>query len=207
MPEGAPIGKITIIPRGQAGGFTRWQQEDKTYATQEQLESQIAAAMGGRVAEVLKIGDVTTGASNDFEQATNIAREMVMRLGMSDKLSNRSFGKRQGGAVFLGKEMSEERDYSLKTEEIIDSEINRILKEAEKNAKNILTKYDKELEKIANFLLKYETIESDQFLAILEGKNPLQKKQVKKESQSNSDNEKKNINKQEDLPGAEPQTM
>tara|TARA_B100000427_G_C15247245_1_gene480497 strand:- start:201 stop:692 length:492 start_codon:yes stop_codon:yes gene_type:complete len=163
--------------------------------------------MGGRVAEVLKIGDVTTGASNDFEQATNIAREMVMRLGMSDKLSNRSFGKRQGGAVFLGKEMSEERDYSLKTEEIIDSEINRILKEAEKNAKNILIKYDKELEKIANFLLKYETIESDQFLAILEGKNPLQKKQVKKESQSNSDNEKKNINKQEDLPGAEPQTM
>jgi len=130
-----------------------------------------------------------------------------MRLGMSDKLSNRSFGKRQGGAVFLGKEMSEERDYSLKTEEIIDSEINRILKDAEKNAKNILTKYDKELEKIANFLLKYETIESDQFLAILEGKNPLQKKQVKKESQSNSDDEKKNINKQEDLPGAEPQTM
>ena len=207
MPEGAPIGKITIIPRGQAGGFTRWQQEDKTYATQEQLESQIAAAMGGRVAEVLKIGDVTTGASNDFEQATNIAREMVMRLGMSDKLSNRSFGKRQGGAVFLGKEMSEERDYSLKTEEIIDSEINRILMEAEKNAKDILTKYDKELENIANFLLQHETIESEQFLAILEGKDPFQKKETKKESQNNSDNEQKNITKQEDLPDAEPQTM
>jgi len=106
MPGGSPIGKISIIARGQAGGFTRWQQEDRTYASKEQLEAQIAAAMGGRTAEVLKVGDVTTGASNDFEQATNIAREMVMRLGMSDRLSKRAFGKRQGGAVFLGKEMS-----------------------------------------------------------------------------------------------------
>ena len=130
-----------------------------------------------------------------------------MRLGMSDKLSNRSFGKRQGGAVFLGKEMSEERDYSLKTEEIIDSEINRILKDAEKNAKDILTKYDKQLEKIAEFLLKYETIESDQFLAILEDKDPFEKKESIKESQSDSDNEQKNLNKHEDLPDAEPQTM
>jgi len=173
MPGGSPIGKISIIARGQAGGFTRWQQEDKSYASQEQLEAQIAAAMGGRAAEVLKVGDVTSGASNDFEQATSIAREMVMRLGMSDKLSNRSFGKRQGGAVFLGREMSEERDYSLKTESIIDDEINRLLREGEKRANTLLKEHDKELEGIAEFLLEHETINSEQFIAIIEGKDPL----------------------------------
>jgi len=173
MPGGSPIGKISIIARGQAGGFTRWQQEDRTYASKEQLEAQIAAAMGGRTAEVLKVGDVTTGASNDFEQATNIAREMVMRLGMSDRLSKRAFGKRQGGAVFLGKEMSEERDYSLKTESIIDEEINRLLKQGEDKAQELLTKHDKELEQIAQFLLEHETIDSDQFAAIIEGRDPL----------------------------------
>ncbi len=172
MPGGSPIGKISIIARGQAGGFTRWQQEDKSYASQEQLEAQIAAAMGGRAAEVLKVGDVTSGASNDFEQATAIAREMVMRLGMSDKLSNRSFGKRQGGAVFLGREMSEERDYSLKTESIIDDEINRLLREGEERANKLLKKHDKELEGIAQFLLEHETIDAEQFVAIIEGKDP-----------------------------------
>jgi cell division protease FtsH len=173
MPGGSPIGKISIIARGQAGGFTRWQQEDRTYASKEQLEAQIAAAMGGRTAEVLKVGDVTTGASNDFEQATNIAREMVMRLGMSDRLSKRAFGKRQGGAVFLGKEMSEERDYSLRTESIIDDEINRLLKQGEDKAQELLTKHDEELEQIAQFLLEHETIDSDQFVAIIEGRDPL----------------------------------
>jgi len=173
MPGGSPIGKISIIARGQAGGFTRWQQEDKSYASQEQLEAQIAAAMGGRAAEVMKVGDVTTGASNDFEQATGIAREMVMRLGMSEKLSNRSFGKRQGGAVFLGREMSEERDYSLKTESIIDDEINRLLLQGEEMANKLLKAHDKELEAIAGFLLEHETIDFDQFVAIIDGKDPL----------------------------------
>ena len=173
MPGGSPIGKISIIARGQAGGFTRWQQEDKSYASQEQLEAQIASAMGGRAAEVLKVGDVTTGASNDFEQATAIAREMIMRLGMSNKLSKRSFGKRQGGAVFLGREMSEERDYSLKTESIIDDEINRLLREGEERANSLLSEHDKELESIAQFLLENETIDSEQFVAIIDGKDPL----------------------------------
>ena len=173
MPGGSPIGKISIIARGQAGGFTRWQQEDKSYASQDQLEAQIASAMGGRAAEVLKVGDVTTGASNDFEQATAIAREMIMRLGMSNKLSKRSFGKRQGGAVFLGREMSEERDYSLKTESIIDDEINRLLREGEERANSLLSEHDDELEGIAQFLLEHETIDSEQFVAIIDGKDPL----------------------------------
>jgi cell division protease FtsH len=173
MPGGSPIGKISIIARGAAGGFTRWQQEDQSYASQDQLEAQIASAMGGRAAEILKVGDVTTGASNDFEQATAIAREMVMRLGMSDRLSNRTFGKRQGGAVFLGREMSEERDYSLKTEVIIDDEINRFLREGEERANTLLKEHDQKLENIAEFLLEHETIDAEQFVAIVEGKDPL----------------------------------
>jgi cell division protease FtsH len=98
---------------------------------------------------------------------------MVMRLGMSEKLSNRSFGKRQGGTVFLGREISEERDYSLKTESIIDDEINRLLHEGEEQANKILVDRDKELEGIARFLLEHETIDSDQFLAIIENRDPL----------------------------------
>jgi len=187
MPGGSPIGKISIIARGQAGGFTRWQQEDKSYASQEQLEAQIAAAMGGRAAEVMKIGDVTTGASNDFEQATGIAREMVMRLGMSEKLSNRSFGKRHGGAVFLGREMSEERDYSLKTESIIDDEINRLLLQGEEMANKLLKDHDKELEAIAGFLLEHETIDFDQFVAIIDGKDPLLASPMATETPNSSD--------------------
>jgi len=187
MPGGSPIGKISIIARGQAGGFTRWQQEDKSYASQEQLEAQIAAAMGGRAAEVMKVGDVTTGASNDFEQATGIAREMVMRLGMSEKLSNRSFGKRQGGAVFLGREMSEERDYSLKTESIIDDEINRLLLQGEEMANKLLKAHDKELEAIAGFLLEHETIDFDQFVAIIDGKDPLLVSPMVTDTPSSSD--------------------
>ncbi len=194
MPGGSPIGKISIIARGQAGGFTRWQQEDKSYASQEQLEAQIAAAMGGRAAEVMKVGDVTTGASNDFEQATGIAREMVMRLGMSEKLSNRSFGKRQGGAVFLGREMSEERDYSLKTESIIDDEINRLLLQGEEMANKLLKAHDKELEAIAGFLLEHETIDSDQFVAIIDGKDPLLVSPMVTDTPSSSDDPPMPIN-------------
>ena len=126
MPEGDRIGKISIIARGHAGGFTRWEQEDKSYLTKPYLLSRIAGAMGGRAAEELKLGKITTGASHDFEQATRIAREMIMRYGMSDELTYRSFGKRQE-AIFLGREISEERDYSLKTEAIIDREIDRLL--------------------------------------------------------------------------------
>ena len=207
MPGGSPIGKISIIARGQAGGFTRWQQEDKSYASQEQLEAQIAAAMGGRAAEVMKVGDVTTGASNDFEQATGIAREMVMRLGMSEKLSNRSFGKRHGGTVFLGREMSEERDYSLKTESIIDDEINRILLQGEEAANKLLKKHDKELEAIASFLLEHETIDSDQFVAIIDGKDPLLASPTVTDTPSSSDDPPMPTNESENelSDGADPE--
>ena len=171
MDEGDRIGKISIIARGHAGGFTRWEQEDKSYLTKPYLLSRIAGAMGGRAAEELKLGKITTGASQDFVQATHIAREMIMRYGMSDELTYRSFGKRQE-AIFLGREISEERDYSLKTEAIIDREIDRLLREGVAMAMKILTDHDDRLEAISNFLLENETIDADQFEAIMEGRNP-----------------------------------
>ena len=171
MDEGDRIGKISIIARGHAGGFTRWEQEDKSYLTKPYLLSRIAGAMGGRAAEELKLGKITTGASQDFVQATHIAREMIMRYGMSDELTYRSFGKRQE-AIFLGREISEERDYSLKTEAIIDREIDRLLREGVAMAMKILTDHDDRLEAISNFLLENETIDADQFEAIMEGRDP-----------------------------------
>ena len=171
MPEGNRVGKISIIARGHAGGFTRWEQEDKSYLTKPYLLSMIAGAMGGRAAEEVKLGKITTGASNDFEQATRIAREMIMRYGMSDELTYRSFGKRQE-AIFLGREISEERDYSLRTEAVIDKEIDRLLREGVATAKRILEEHDDKLEAVGTFLLENETIDADQFEAIMEGRDP-----------------------------------
>ena len=171
IPGGRPVAKISIISRGHAGGFTRWEQEDQSFYSLEQLEAQISSAMGGRAAEVMKCGDITTGASNDFEQATNIAREMIMRYGMSDRLAHRSFGRKQE-AIFLGREMTEERNYSLKTEEIIDNEIDRLLKEGEEKAKKILKVNEIILDNVAKYLLENETIDHDQFQEIIDGKTP-----------------------------------
>jgi cell division protease FtsH len=171
MPEGKGVGKMSIISRGHAGGFTRYQQEDKSLMTRPELEAMIASAMGGRMAEVLKFGKITTGASNDIEQATKIARNMVTRFGMSDKMGMRMFGKREE-AIFLGREMTEQRDYSLRTEVIIDSEIDRLLEEGEVSARRILTENDKQLEALAKYLLEHETIEAHEFVAIMEGRDP-----------------------------------
>ena len=149
--------------------------------------------MGGRVAEVMKCGDVTTGASNDFEQATSIAREMIMRYGMSKKLAHRSFGRRQE-AIFLGREISEERNYSLKTEEVIDNEIDRLLKLGEDNAKKILKENEKILDNVANFLLENETIDHDQFIDIIDDKTPKVKK-VNNKTQNNQSSKEKTLDK------------
>ncbi|HIC49417.1 MAG TPA: AAA family ATPase, partial [Dehalococcoidia bacterium] len=175
VPGGRPVAKISIVSRGHAGGFTRWEQEDQSYYSRDELEAQITTAMGGRSAEVMKCGDITTGATNDFEQATTIARQMIMRYGMSDRLTHRSFGRKQE-VIFLGREMSEERNYSLKTEQVIDSEIDRLLKNGENKANEILNTHEDILDSVANFLLKHETLDRDQFRDVVEGKIPIMKK-------------------------------
>ena len=169
MPEGKTVGKITIVSRGHAGGFTRYEQEDQSLMTNVELEAMIASLMGGREAEFLTEGVLTTGASNDFEQATRIAREIVMRYGMIPELAQRTYGKKQQ-AVFLGREQNEEQDYSNETAVKIDNEIDKLLTQGKKNANKILKKQNAELELLANALLKYETLDADQFKDLMEGK-------------------------------------
>ena len=173
MPGADMVWKISIVSRGQTGGYTRYlPEEDRYLQTLTQFLAMIATAMGGRQAEVIKFGEVTTGASNDIEVSTRMARQMVTRYGMSPKLGLRSFGRRQE-AIFLGREISEERDYSIRTENLIDSEVSRLLNEGRDTANQILSDHTDQLDKLAQFLLEYETIDGDQMTVLLEGGDPL----------------------------------
>jgi len=170
MPCADPVHKISIIARGQMGGYTRYlPDEDRYIQTVGQFEAMIATAMGGRVAEKLQFGEITTGASNDIETATKVANQMVTKYGMSEKLGLRTFGKKQD-AIFLGKEISEQRDYSSKTQELIDKEIDKLLEKGKQNAEAILLKYKAELILLADYLLEHETIDGEEMITLLKGK-------------------------------------
>ena len=171
IPAADPVHKVSIISRGQMGGYTRYLPEkDRYLQTKSQFKAYIAAAMGGRVAEKLKFGEITTGASNDIQVATNMAKEMVTTYGMSEKLGLRSYGRKQE-TVFLGRDGTEQRDYSGKTEEIIDQEINALLTEGEKEAERILKKYSEQMESLAKYLLDYETIDEEELVRLLSGED------------------------------------
>ena len=171
IPAADPVHKVSIISRGQMGGYTRYLPEkDRYLQTKSQFKAYIAAAMGGRVAEKLKFGEITTGASNDIQVATNMAKEMVTTYGMSEKLGLRSYGRKQE-TVFLGRDGTEQRDYSGKTEEIIDQEINALLTEGEKEAERILKKYSEQMESLAKYLLAYETIDEEELVKLLSGED------------------------------------
>ena len=162
LPEADPVAKVTIVARGHSGGFTKTiPTEDRSLITRNQLEARLAMAMGGRVAEELVFGEITTGASNDLEQATNIAQTMVTRYGMSKKLGPRTFGKREE-MVFLGREISEQRDYSDRVAKTIDEEIRRLIQTAYDTAKRILTEERVRLDHISDYLLEHETIDEEQ---------------------------------------------
>ena len=162
LPEADPVAKVTIVARGHSGGFTKTiPTEDRSLITRNQLEARLAMAMGGRVAEELVFGEITTGASNDLEQATNIAQMMVTRYGMSKKLGPRTFGKREE-MVFLGREISEQRDYSDRVAKTIDEEVRRLIQTAYDTAKRILTEERVRLDHISDYLLEHETIDEEQ---------------------------------------------
>ncbi len=163
LPDADPVAKVTIIARGQTGGYTKTVPvEDRHLITRNQLEAKLAMAMGGRAAEELVFGDITTGATNDLEQATNIARTMVTRFGMSEKLGPRTFGKREE-LIFLGREISEQRDYSDSVAEQIDDEVHSLIHGAYQTAMRILKDHRPRLDHISNYLMENETIEEDQF--------------------------------------------
>ena len=164
-----PVHQISIIPRGMAGGYTLHRPtEDKNYTSKNEMLDSLVGLLGGRVAEALVIGDVSTGASNDIERATEIARSMVTKYGMSDKLGPIAFGD-QSNEVFLGKDFNHVRNYSESVASQIDEEIERIVKDAYSRTKEILSEHIDKLHAVAQALLKEEKIDGKEFEAIMKG--------------------------------------
>ncbi len=163
-----PVHKVSIISRGHAGGYTMAvPSEDKTLHTDHYFIDELAVLLGGYASEKLIFGNVTTGPSNDLERATQMARNMVTRYGMS-RLGARTFGKKEE-LIFLGREMHEERNYSEETARSIDSEVSRLIAEAFDQATKILTEKRAVLDRIAMTLLEKETLEKDEFDALVKG--------------------------------------
>jgi cell division protease FtsH len=171
LPNSDPVHKISVISRGQALGYTiSLPTEDKFLTTRAELQDQMAMTLGGRAAEELCFDEITTGASNDLEKVTATAKQMVMRFGMSDKLGPRVFGH-DHGQPFLGREFSSEPDYSDEIAREIDDEVRRIIESAHVQAKQILGEKRDSLTKLSEILIKRETIEKDQFEALLDGRS------------------------------------
>jgi len=157
------VHKVTIVPRGRAGGYVMSLPEDDVFLrSREEFEDYIAAAMGGRAAEEVIFNRLTTGASNDLQQATSMARSMVMQFGMSDLLGPRTFGS-GSGSLFLGREMFDQRDYSEQAAEQIDDEVKRIVETAYNRAKAILVENLDKLHKLAGVLTEQETLDRPAF--------------------------------------------
>jgi len=169
LPNADPVHKISVVSRGQALGYTiSMPAEDKFLTTKAQLEDIMAMTLGGRAAEEIVFGEITTGAANDLEKVTQTAKQMTMRFGMSEKLGPRVLGHNQG-APFLGRDMHSEPDYSDDLARLIDSEIRRIIEEAHQVARDILVEHRAQLEELSQILLRRETIEREEFLALLAG--------------------------------------
>ena len=165
-----PVHKITIIPRGQALGYTmQLPTEDHFLKTRNEMLDELAVFLGGRVAEELMCDDVTSGASNDLERATKMAREMVTRLGMSEALGTQVFGEAQH-QVFLGRDYADHQDYSEETARRIDEEVQRIMREAHERAKGILEERREQLELMKSVLLERETVEGEAVEALLDNR-------------------------------------
>ena len=166
-----PVHKISIISRGQALGYTiSLPTEDKFLTTRAELSDQLAMTLGGRAAEEIVFSEITTGAANDLEKVTATAKQMVMRFGMSEKLGPRTFGHDQS-QPFLGREFSATADYSEEIAREIDDEIRRIVEEAHQTARQVLGDRREHLDRLSKLLLQHETIEREEFEALLAGKS------------------------------------
>lgn len=169
LEEAEMVHKVTIVPRGQAGGYAvMLPKEDRYFMTKPELLDKIVGLLGGRVAEEIVFGEVSTGAHNDFQRATGIARRMVTEFGMSDKLGPLQFGQSSGGQVFLGRDLHNEQNYSDKIAYEIDLEIQTIIKECYAKAKKVLTENREKLDLIANTLLEVETLDAEQIKHLVE---------------------------------------
>lgn len=163
------VHQVSIIPRGRAGGYTlSLPNEDKSYVSQNDMMTDIITLLGGRISEHLILGDISTGASNDIQRATSLAKNMVMKYGMSDKLGPISFGGDQG-EVFIGRDFNHTKDYSETTATEIDDEIRRIIRECYNKAETMLNENMDKLHEVAKALMKKEKLEADEFEAVFLG--------------------------------------
>ncbi|MGH8305017.1 MAG: ATP-dependent zinc metalloprotease FtsH, partial [Steroidobacteraceae bacterium] len=174
VPEHDPVYKVTIIPRGRALGVTQFLPEQDRYSfSKRRIESAIATLFGGRIAEELIFGpeSVTTGASNDIERATELARNMVTKWGLSDKLGPLTYSE-ETGEVFLGRSVTQHKQVSDVTAHAIDEEVRRVIESNFKRAREILTTSLDKLHAMAEALMKYETIDEGQLKDVMAGKTP-----------------------------------
>jgi len=163
LPEANPVQKVSIISRGMAGGFTlSLPLEDQYLESRKMLLAEMSTMLGGRAAEEIMFSDITSGASNDIERVTKLARRMVTRLGMSEKLGPMVYGQKEE-LVFLGREISEQRDYSELVAQTIDEEVHTLVDFAYKTAKDILLQYKDKLIEISEKLLEVETLSKEEF--------------------------------------------
>ena len=171
LPTQDRVHEISIVPRGMAGGYTMYQpSEDKQFMSRKEMFEQIVSLLGGRVGEELSMDDISTGASNDIERATKIARDMVTKYGMSEKLGTITLGSGDQ-EVFLGRDIAQHKDYSEETFRLIDEEVKSIIDDAHDLARKILREHYDKLEAVANVLIEKEKISGDEFNSIIDG-NP-----------------------------------
>ncbi|MER3398213.1 MAG: cell division protein FtsH [Chloroflexota bacterium] len=167
LPNCDPVHKISIVARGLMGGYTRFlPDEDRRLWTRSQFLDNLAAMLGGRAAEEVVFGEITTGAEDDIQKATRLARRMVTEFGMSDRLGPRTYGKREG-LIFLGRDMNEIRNYSEKIAEEIDAEVDRLILEAHHRAREILLANRPKLDRLAAHLVAHETVEGETLRRLL----------------------------------------
>lgn len=167
LPHTDPLHKVSIIPRGRAGGYTLLlPKEDRNYMTKSQLLDQVTMLLGGRVAEALVLHEISTGASNDLERATGIVRKMITELGMSEELGPVTFGHKEE-QVFLGRDIARDRNYSESVAQAIDNEVRRIIDESYQKAQDIITEKMDILHAIAEALMEKETLEAEEFREII----------------------------------------
>ena len=173
LPKADNVHKISIVARGSMGGYTRLLPDGDRYLwTKGQFEDMMATALGGRAAEEIVFGEITTGASNDLQRTTQIAQKMVKQYGMSEKLGPRTLGRRQE-LVFLGREIHEEQDYSVELAVEIDKEVKDLITTAKDRAVSILEENRERLSDIAEFLIEYESVEGENLKALFEGRKPV----------------------------------
>ena len=181
IPGRDPVHQITILPRGRAGGFTlSLPTEDKYYTTKSEMEEELQELLGGRIAEALVLGDISTGASNDLERATQIAHDMVAKYGMSEKIGAINYSSND--EVFLGRDFTSKQNYSEALAARIDEEVRAILDRAYAAAEKLLTDHRAQLDAVANALLELETLGEDEFEAIYSGTKTAA--QLKEESEA-----------------------